>query len=65
MAKLELKGVTKSFGDNVVCAGIDLTVGTGEMVCLIGASGSDKTTHYRSIKNHDPLDQPENQLQAQ
>jgi polar amino acid transport system ATP-binding protein len=56
MAKLELKGVTKSFGDNVVCRGIDLTVGTGEMVCLIGASGSGKSTLLRCINLLEPVD---------
>ncbi len=56
MAKLELKGVTKSFGDNVVCAGIDLTVGTGEMVCLIGASGSGKSTLLRCMNLLEPVD---------
>lgn len=56
MAKLDLKGVTKSFGDNTVCRGIDLSVDEGEMVCLIGASGSGKSTLLRCINLLEPID---------
>ncbi|MEO0944959.1 MAG: ATP-binding cassette domain-containing protein, partial [Pseudomonadota bacterium] len=44
MAKLETQNLRKSFGANEVCRGIDLSVETGQMVCLIGASGSGKST---------------------
>jgi polar amino acid transport system ATP-binding protein len=46
---IELKGVTKSFGALEVLRGIDLTVRAGEVVCLIGASGSGKSTILRCI----------------
>ena len=46
----------KSFGDNSVCNGIDLTVETGELVCLIGASGSGKSTILRCINLLEPID---------
>lgn len=49
MAKLELRGVVKRFGDNTVCDGIDLDVDEGQMVCLIGASGAGKSTLLRCI----------------
>jgi polar amino acid transport system ATP-binding protein len=39
---LELRGVTKSYGDHEVLRGIDLEVGEHEAVALIGASGSGK-----------------------
>lgn len=55
-AKLALRGVWKSFGDNPVCQGIDLDVAKGEMVCLIGASGSGKSTLLRCINLLDPVD---------
>lgn len=49
MAKLELRGVVKRFGDVTVCDGIDLVVEEGQMVCLIGASGGGKSTLLRCI----------------
>lgn len=49
MAKLELRGVVKRFGDHTVCNGIDLDVEEGQMVCLIGASGAGKSTLLRCI----------------
>ena len=54
--KLSLQGVWKSFGDTAVCRGVDLTVGQGEMVCLIGASGSGKSTLLRCINLLEPID---------
>ena len=59
MAKLELRGVEKSFGANRVCKGIDLDVGEGELVCLIGASGSGKSTLLRCINLLEPIDEGE------
>lgn len=54
--KLQLIDVWKSFGGHDVCKGIDLTVGTGELVCLIGASGSGKSTILRCINLLEPID---------
>jgi polar amino acid transport system ATP-binding protein len=54
--KLQLTGVWKSFGQNHVCNGIDLIVGAGELVCLIGASGSGKSTILRCINLLEPID---------
>jgi polar amino acid transport system ATP-binding protein len=48
---VEARGVRKSFGHIDVLQGIDLTVGRGEVMCLIGPSGSGKTTFLRCI-NH-------------
>ncbi|WP_300017782.1 amino acid ABC transporter ATP-binding protein [uncultured Roseobacter sp.] len=55
-AKLSLRGVHKSFGDNQVLRGIDLDVAAGEMICLIGASGSGKSTLLRCINQLEPID---------
>ena len=59
MARLEARGLRKSFGDNVVCRDIDLVVGEGEMVCLIGASGSGKSTLLRCLNLLEPIDEGE------
>ncbi|MBM7069274.1 amino acid ABC transporter ATP-binding protein [Actibacterium sp. 188UL27-1] len=56
MAKLELRGLSKSFGANPVCRGIDLDVEAGQMVCLIGASGSGKSTLLRCLNLLEPID---------
>lgn len=65
MARLELIGVSKSFGDTQVCRGIDLSVADGEMVCLIGASGSGKSTLLRSINLLEPIDEGQILLDGQ
>ena len=46
---IELKNVTKSFGDHAVLKGVNLTIGRGEVVSVIGASGSGKSTMLRCI----------------
>jgi phospholipid/cholesterol/gamma-HCH transport system ATP-binding protein len=47
--KIELQGVTKSFGDNHVLKGVDLRVGAGESLVLIGPSASGKTLILKLI----------------
>jgi polar amino acid transport system ATP-binding protein len=54
--KLQLIDVWKKFGENSVCKGIDLTVEKGQLVCLIGASGSGKSTILRCINLLEPID---------
>jgi polar amino acid transport system ATP-binding protein len=46
---LEATGIHKSFGDNKVLKGVSLTVAKGEVVTLIGASGSGKSTFLRCM----------------
>ncbi|GAA2051936.1 amino acid ABC transporter ATP-binding protein [Williamsia deligens] len=59
---LRLEDVRKSFrrrgSDDVrpVLAGLNLTVGAGEVVCLIGASGSGKSTALRCIDLLEQID---------
>lgn len=61
-ARLELRGVTKSFGDVTVLHGINMTVQSGEMVCLIGASGSGKSTLLRCMNGLEAVDNGEVRL---
>lgn len=49
MAKVQVNGLKKSFGDNEVLKGIDLHVASGEVVCIIGPSGSGKSTLLRCL----------------
>jgi polar amino acid transport system ATP-binding protein len=53
---LLLENVHKSFGENEVLKGIDLTVEPHEVVCLIGASGSGKSTLLRCVNLVEPID---------
>mgnify|MGYP001285177380 CR=1 FL=1 len=46
---LKIEGLEKSFGALRVLRGIDLTVRRGEVVCVIGASGSGKSTMLRCL----------------
>jgi polar amino acid transport system ATP-binding protein len=55
-AALEIEGLRKSFGTNLVLDGIDLSVGEHEVVCLIGSSGSGKSTLLRCINLLEPVD---------
>lgn len=46
---IELKNLTKQFGKLTAVDTIDLTVGDGEVLCLLGPSGCGKTTTLRMV----------------
>jgi putative lysine transport system ATP-binding protein len=46
---VEIKNLHKSFGQNQVLKGVDLNVGRGEVISIIGSSGSGKSTFLRCI----------------
>lgn len=47
---IQLEGITKSFGALQVLKGIDLEIGKGEVVSIVGPSGAGKTTYDFSIE---------------
>ena len=49
MYKLTIDGLHKSYGDNQVLKGVSLKARTGDVISLIGASGSGKSTFLRCI----------------
>src|SRR5687767_14984706 len=51
-----LRGVRKSFGPLEVLKGVSLEVARGEVVCIIGPSGSGKLTLIRCINALVPMD---------
>jgi len=53
---LRLDAVHKSFGKLEVLKGIDLSVADHEVICVIGASGSGKSTMLRCINLLEPVD---------
>jgi ABC-type polar amino acid transport system ATPase subunit len=53
---VQVEGLHKSFGSNVVLNGIDLEVAAGEALVVIGASGSGKSTLLRCINLLEPID---------
>lgn len=46
---IEVKGLTKTFGENQVLRGISETIRKGEKVAVIGPSGSGKSTFLRCL----------------
>jgi polar amino acid transport system ATP-binding protein len=53
---LLIEDLHKSFGDLEVLKGIDLSVGSHEVVCVIGSSGSGKSTLLRCVNLLEPID---------
>jgi ABC-type polar amino acid transport system ATPase subunit len=53
---IRLEAIHKSFGDNVVLNGIDLSVDARETLVVIGPSGSGKSTLLRCINLLEPID---------
>lgn len=47
--KLETRGITKSFDGTRIIEDISITLGEGELVCLLGVSGGGKTTLFNII----------------
>ena len=48
--KLRIRGLKKAFGDKVVLDGLDLDVGVGESVVVIGGSGTGKSVLIKCVQ---------------
>ena len=55
MSRLDLVGVSKSFGETRAVRDVDLAIAEGQFVCFLGPSGCGKTTLMRMIAG---LEQP-------
>jgi len=53
---LAIEGLTKSFGQHLAVAGLDLAVERGEFMALLGPSGCGKTTTLQMIAGFVPPD---------
>ena len=53
---IQTEGITKSFGSLQVLKGIDLTIGEGEIVAIVGPSGAGKTILLQIIGTLDAPD---------
>jgi ABC-2 type transport system ATP-binding protein len=49
MTVIEIRDLTKRYGDRIALAGVDLTVEAGEIVGLVGPNGAGKTTTVECV----------------
>ena len=56
MAEIALQGIQKRFGDTLAINNLELTIGDGELVVLLGPSGAGKTTTLRLIAGLEEAD---------
>lgn len=54
---IKIEGITKSFGSLQVLKGIDLSIGQGEIVSIVGPSGAGKTTLLQIMGTLDKPDE--------
>jgi branched-chain amino acid transport system ATP-binding protein len=55
MTLLAIEGLRVGYGKVEVLHGIDLTVGAGEIVALLGSNGAGKTTTLRALSGLEPV----------
>jgi sulfonate transport system ATP-binding protein len=54
LSTVEVRGLTKRFGERTVLSGLDIEIAPGEFVALLGRSGSGKSTLLRVLAGLDP-----------
>jgi lipoprotein-releasing system ATP-binding protein len=62
---IEVKNIKKSFGSLEVLKGIDLHIGKGEIVSIVGPSGAGKTTLLQIIGTLDSADEGTIEIEGQ
>ncbi|MFM2482375.1 amino acid ABC transporter ATP-binding protein [Celerinatantimonas sp. YJH-8] len=62
---IQITNLHKSFGTTTILKGIDLDIAQGEIVCVIGSSGTGKSTLLRCINFLEQADQGTIQLDEQ
>ena len=55
MSLIEIENVTKRFGELTVLDDVSLSVNSGDIVAVIGRSGSGKSTMLRCINALEPI----------
>ena len=55
MSLVELRDVVKRYGSNTVLDGVSLAVEKGEIIAIIGRSGSGKSTMLRCVNGLEPI----------
>ncbi len=57
MHKLDVQNIHKSYGSNQVLKGVSLSAAAGDVICILGSSGSGKSTFLRCINFLEKPDQ--------
>lgn len=55
MSLVEIRNITKRFGDLTVLDNVSVTIAVGEIIAIIGRSGSGKSTLLRCINGLEPV----------
>ncbi len=59
---VELHGMTKAYGDNVVFDGLDLRIDKGDRIAVVGVNGAGKSTLARVLAGVEPFQQGERDM---